>query len=67
MARADGGEGPSEHPQATNRFPEASGTEHNFNHILPSVGWGSSVAQSVSLVGTTFQLEVNDSNDSNCC
>lgn len=42
-------------------------SEHDFNHILPSAGWGSSVAQPGSLAGTIFQLEVNDSNDNSCC
>ena len=41
--------------------------EHNFNHTLPSAGRGTSAAQSVSLVGTVFQLEVNDSNDNSYC
>lgn len=45
----------------------ATGSQHNFNHILPSLGWVSSAAQSVGLAGTIFQLEVNDSNDNNCC
>lgn len=37
------------------------GSEHHFNHILPSAGWGSSGARSVSLAGTISSLEVNDS------
>ena len=80
MERANG-EGLSENPQAKTKKEKqtnnnnqqigflrlAIGSEHNFNHILPSVGCGSSAAQSVSLPGTTFQLDDNDSNDNSCC
>lgn len=45
----------------------AMGWKHNFNHILPSVGWGSLAAPSVGLAGTILQLEVSDSNDNSYC
>lgn len=45
----------------------AIGSEHNLNHILPSVGGNSSAAQSVGLAGTIFQLDDSDSNDNSCC